>query len=142
MAAECGEVRAENHDPLGRVAELADAFKAHEAQLLAGWRTVLEQHAARGPVALWGAGAKGVTFANLLDPETRRIVCIVDVNPAKQGHWLPGTGHPVVAPSELAARSVRSILLLNPNYREEIDREVARLGLEAQVIDLMSQSPA
>jgi len=120
------------------VPDMATEFNLHETQLQATWSRLLTKQAAKGPVALWGAGAKGVTFANLLDPQASRIACIVDVNPAKQNHFLPGTGHPVVHPAELAGRSVGTILLLNPNYRVEVEKDVAERQIAAEVIDLMS----
>ena len=59
---------------------------------------------ARGGVAGAGApGAKGTTFVNLVDPDARLVTCLVDVNPRKQGRFVAGTGHAVVAPDQLAA---------------------------------------
>jgi hypothetical protein len=70
-------------------------------------------------VALWGAGAKGVTFANLIDSERQDLDCIVDLNPEKQGHYVPGTGHPIVSYRDLCERGVTAAILMNPNYRQE-----------------------
>jgi hypothetical protein len=72
-------------------------------------------------IAIWGAGAKGVTFANLIDPQSQRIACVVDVNPNKQGHFVPGTGHPIVGPMDVQAHGIRTALVLNPNYIYEIE---------------------
>ena len=47
------------------------------------------------------------------------IDCIVDLNPLKQGHFVPGTGHPIVSHHDLLARGVKSAILMNPNYRDE-----------------------
>jgi hypothetical protein len=63
-----------------------------------------------------GASAKGVTSANLIDPERRRIDCIVDLNSSKQGRYVPGTGRPVVSCQDLTARGVTVAILMNPNY--------------------------
>jgi hypothetical protein len=93
------------------------------------------------PVAVWGAGAKGATFAQLVDPDCTRLDCIVDVNPEKQGRWLPGTGHPVVPPEALGSRGVRSVLLMNPNYRQEIQDWLRARRLPIELIDPM-QRPA
>jgi hypothetical protein len=96
---------------------------------------LLGQLAAAGPVVVWGAGAKGVTFCNLADPNARRVTGVVDVNPAKQGHYLPGTGHPILAPS--AAADAAAAVVLNPNYTAEVTDALRRLGSRAAVIDLM-----
>jgi SAM-dependent methyltransferase len=117
---------------------LAEAFSQAERRRVAFWRQELARRAGRGPVAVWGAGAKGVTFCNLVDPEGDRIDCVVDINPAKQGRFIAGTGHPIVGPSELSARGVRSVFVLNPNYVPEITRDLAVRDVPAAVYDLMA----
>jgi hypothetical protein len=69
---------------------------------------------------VWGAGAKGVTFVTSLDPEGRRIQALVDVNPAKQGGFVPVSGHPIVSPDDLDQLGVRRVLVLNPAYLGEV----------------------
>ena len=120
------------------VPALATRFAEHEAECSATWRDRLERLSAARRVVVWGAGAKGVTFANLIDPDRRLIDCVVDINPAKQGKYLPGTGHPIVAPASLVGREV-VLLVLNPNYLREIEQTVARLRLDAEIIDLMNR---
>jgi hypothetical protein len=122
----------------GEQVMLARAFARDEARLLAGWRSRLEGLRARGGVAIWGAGAKGVTLANLADPEARLVDCVVDLNPHKQGHYLPGTGHPIVAPSQLEPRGVKSAILMNPNYRQE---NLTLLRTVGPTVDLVDQEP-
>lgn len=89
----------------------------------------------RGNVALWGAGAKGATLANLIDPGGILIDCVVDVNPNKQGGYIPGTGHPIVAPPALMQRDIKSAILMNPNYRVENVQLLAQADLEIDLID-------
>jgi len=98
---------------------LAEAFTRAESDLRQGWERKVQSLAARERVAVWGAGAKGVTFASMVDPHACWIDCIVDLNPSKQGHFVPGTGHPIVSHRELSAHGVTSAILMNPNYREE-----------------------
>jgi SAM-dependent methyltransferase len=102
-----------------RIVSLAKSFARAEAELERKWRQKIQNLRASGKVALWGAGAKGVTFANMIDPERCWIDCIVDLNPLKQGHFVPGTGHPIVSHTELISRGVTSAILMNPNYRDE-----------------------
>lgn len=104
--------------PRGIVA-LAKAFTGAELGLKRSWEQRIQSLATTEKVALWGAGAKGVTFANLIDPERRWIDSVVDLNPLKQDHFVPGTGHPIVSHTDLAARGVTSAILMNPYYREE-----------------------
>lgn len=104
-----------------RINELAKRFTQKEIELLNQWKVRLQQLAQQGPVVLWGAGAKGVTFANLLDSEYKHIRCIVDVNPNKQGRFLPGTGHPIVNPQSALFDGMCTVIIVNPNYKEEIE---------------------
>lgn len=112
-------------DPGDAVAR-ALAYGAAEVQ----WRTSAAHalQAFEGPVAVWGAGAKGATYASLLDPDHRHIACVVDINPGKQGAFLPMSGHPVVAPEALVALGVRTVVLMNPNYRAEVAASLAALS--------------
>jgi hypothetical protein len=117
----------------GDVRALADGFAAAHETLVAGWKAKLADAAQRGKVGVWGGGAKGVTFANLLDPERAVIDCLIDLNPRKQGKYVPGTGHPIVSYQEAAARGVRTAVLMNPNYRSENLALLAQAGLDIEL---------
>lgn len=114
---------------------LARDYGANEEALRNRWLDRLLELKARGKVALWGAGAKGATFANLVDPDCAIIDCVVDLNPNKQGRYIPGTGHPIVAPAGLPVRCVRSAVLMNPNYRKENLQLLVEAGIELDLID-------
>ncbi len=114
--------------------ERCRAFGAHERELVEQWRGRIQSLASEGGVALWGAGAKGVTFANLIDPERRWIDSVVDLNPRKQGHFVAGTGHPIVHYAALRERGVRNVVLMNPNYEEENRALAAAAGLQVEFI--------
>lgn len=86
------------------------------------------------PVALWGAGAKGVTFAMLTDPNGELIKAIVDINPEKQGCYLPKSGIPIMSPKEAVELGIKTFFVMNPNYAKEINAELASIGSEAKVI--------
>lgn len=116
-----------------RLGDLVTRYRAEEQRRLAAARRRLDDFRERGPVAIWGAGAKGVTFLNLLDPDARAIACAVDINPTKQGRYVPGTGHPIVAPGELGERGIATALVMNPNYAEESRAIVRELGFEVTV---------
>ncbi len=88
--------------------------------------------ALRGKVAVWGAGAKGVTFTNTVDPDGTLVDCVIDINTKKQGGFLPVTAHPIVSPVDAKARGVKSVVIMNPNYRQEIERTIATLDLGFQ----------
>ncbi|HEX2121171.1 MAG TPA: methyltransferase domain-containing protein [Thermoanaerobaculia bacterium] len=114
--------------------ELCRAFGAHERELVASWSERVQALARDGGVALWGAGAKGVTFANLIDPQRRWIDSVVDLNPRKQGRFVAGTGHPIVHYSAIRDRGVRNVILMNPNYERENRALAAAGGLQVEFI--------
>ncbi|MGH8616808.1 MAG: class I SAM-dependent methyltransferase [Burkholderiales bacterium] len=102
---------------------------------LDAWRATIHGHAGQGRIAVWGAGAKGCTFVNLVDPECTAIDCVIDLNPAKQGHFVAGTGHPIVDYHALPARGVQQIVLMNPNYRGENAALLAAAGIHARFLE-------
>jgi 2-polyprenyl-3-methyl-5-hydroxy-6-metoxy-1,4-benzoquinol methylase len=114
---------------------LALNYSAIEKKLCEDWLVRLNELSHIGKVALWGAGAKGATFANLVDPHCTLIECVVDLNPNKQGRFVPGTGHPIVAPSELVHRGVGNAILMNPNYREENLKLLEKSGIKLNLIN-------
>ena len=63
---------------------------------------------------------------------------MVDVNPAKQGKYLSGTGHPIVPPE--AAAGAAAVLVFNPNYLAEIRHRLATLSPLTDVIDPMQEA--
>jgi SAM-dependent methyltransferase len=104
---------------VGKLVKLAHDFEINEEKNIATWKNYLSQVAKSGPIALWGAGAKGVSLANLVDPKRELIDCIIDLNPSKQGAFLPGTGHPITSAVGANLRGVKTAVLTNPNYRTE-----------------------
>jgi hypothetical protein len=61
------------------------------------------------------------------------VSCLTDVNPARHGRFIPGSGHEVVAPEALRARGVTDVLVMNPNYLAEIRARLASLGAELRL---------
>jgi SAM-dependent methyltransferase len=118
----------------GDVPALAAQFALAERRLTGEWEAKVKGLTSRGGVALWGAGAKGVTFANLIDPAREWIECVVDLNPSKQGGYVPGTGHSIISPRELTSYGVKSAILMNPNYREENLALLRESGIDVALI--------
>jgi hypothetical protein len=112
---------------------LVSRFAYRAAAKRAQWADELRRFLASGSVALWGAGAKGITFLNILE-EGAGIDTVVDVNPRKHGKHVPGTGQIITAPASLLERRPRTIIVMNPVYRDEIDRMVGALGVDADVV--------
>lgn len=108
--------------------EFADTF----ASTVSGWQKRLAGLDA-SRVAVWGAGAKGVMFLNLVDPEGR-IGHVVDINPHKRGRHVPGTGQRIVGPADLADAPPQHVIVMNPLFSEEIGAMLRQLGMKAEVL--------
>jgi hypothetical protein len=106
-----------------------DLSKAREA-FVETWR---ERIAGRSAV-VWGAGAKGVTFCSLVDPNRERIAGVIDINPGKQEKYVPVTGHGVHAPSALLELRPELVIIMNPNYRAEISALLREMGIAANIL--------
>jgi SAM-dependent methyltransferase len=119
------------------VLPLIDDFSARCAARMADARTLLDGLAAENQrVVLWGAGAKGVTFLNSLSVLVERIPYVVDINARKQGRYVPGTGQQIIAPEALSGYHPDVVLVMNPNYLEEIHAAVGGMSLSPDVIAL------
>jgi SAM-dependent methyltransferase len=98
---------------------------------LADWR------AAGGAVAVWGMATKGIVFSLLVDPDSTLIDTAVDVNVNKQGAFVPTTGRRIEAPAALQGTRDRplAVVVMNPNYLQEIRGACASLGLRPSFVD-------
>lgn len=121
-------------DDLADLTTEVEAFRARHAADLEAWRRRLGQLAAAGrrPV-LWGAGSKAVAFVTTLGL-TDEVEYVVDINPYKQGKFLPGSGHPVVGPEFLQEYHPEVVVVMNPIYCDEIARQLAELGLHPELV--------
>lgn len=68
----------------------------------------------------YGAPAKGNTLLNYCGVRTDFIDYVVDLNPHKQGLFLPGTRIPVYAPERMRQTKPDYVLILPWNLKEEI----------------------
>ena len=78
-----------------------------------------------GSLAAYGAAAKGATLLNVTGLDSRLIDFVVDVNPHKQGRWVPGARIPIVEPAVLLQRQPDHLLVLAWNYVDEVRRQQA-----------------
>jgi SAM-dependent methyltransferase len=75
-----------------------------------------------GHAAIWGGASKGVIFALLRARAGCPVRMVIDINPAKQDRYLPGTGLKVLSPERAMAQLApgSTIYVMNSNYLEEI----------------------
>jgi len=126
--------RSSSRDAPGEIAELVACYRSREKAVLGDWGDTIAELRTQGAIALWGAGAKGVTSAGLFDPGAELISCVVDLNPTKQGRFVAVTGHPIVAPQDLIEFGVRNVILMNPNYLSEVRLLLAQERVEVSIV--------
>ncbi|MEI2738067.1 MAG: methyltransferase domain-containing protein [Chitinophagaceae bacterium] len=110
------------------IADLADVKKKLEIRDIAPYNVKFKDRieeydgliSSLRNVAIWGAGAKGSTFLNLLDKRNEKVKCVIDINPKKQHRFIGGTGHYIIKPNELAEQAVENVIVMNVNYIDEI----------------------
>ena len=88
--------------------------------------------------AIWGAGGKGSTFLNLLDHGKRKIDYVIDINPVKQSKFISNTGHPIYSPNILSLKPVKHIIIMNSNYRAEIENTIKNEHEHGNSINIIS----
>lgn len=113
---------------------MARTFAEQSDAAVAQWVETVASLRVQGRVAIWGAGAKGATFVDLVDRPRSMIDCVVDINPNKQGHFIPGTGHPIVSPRELVERKIAAAILMNPNYLVENQDLLRRERIQTRLL--------
>lgn len=119
--------------------EIADrllSYASDESARIAAARVFLQRQSADGSATVvWGMATKGVMFALLADPRASLVDVCVDANPNKQGCFVPLTAHPIEAPEVLRTlQRPLTILVMNENYLEEIERACADLSLDATFV--------
>lgn len=86
----------------------------------------VEQHAVRlqqkTKSLVWGGASKGVIFSLYMERAGSKVETVVDINPAKQGKFLPATGIRVLSPENALCRLSKGadIYVMNSNYLNEI----------------------
>lgn len=119
-------------DDLERSRGASAVFGTQVRDLVDRWDVRLAELAQRGPVAMWGAGSKGVSFLSLIaDPGL--VTAIVDLNPHKHGRFTPVGGSPVIGPDALATDTA-VVLVTNPLYVDEVKADLAGRSIGAEVV--------
>lgn len=93
------------------------------------WQTVGKR------VVAWGSGGRAINFLNMIDGATQ-IDRIVDINPARHGGFVSGSGQQIVSPDALPSLQPDVILITNGLYGQEIREHVAALGLNCEFVEI------
>jgi len=116
--------------------DMVGSFPRRLEDKLQAWARRLRGAKEQGKkVVIWGAASKAVALLSTL-PEAAAIRYGVDINPHRQGHFLPGSGLEVVAPGFLVDYRPDMVVIMNPVYQQEVRQELARLGLVSELVTL------
>jgi len=109
------------------------AFSKRYRQFVRQTRQELNRVSGEQRVVIWGAGAKAVTFLNILEVQPDEIESVVDLNPRKWSSYIPGTGQRIVPPGSLRVTRPEVILVMNPAYAPEIKKTLKEMGITARL---------
>ena len=115
---------------------LYSSFGARFAERVAEWRRSINRFRSDNrEVVIWGAGAKGIMFLNLLQVTAGSgIDRVVDINPRKQGHFVPLMRQRIVGPECLLQDPPDLVIVMNPEYEGEVRSMIKGLGIVCDVV--------
>jgi SAM-dependent methyltransferase len=120
-------------DTIAKTGRLLEGFRKHATARRERTEKLLKEELRGGRRAVvWGAGSKGITFLNSL-PAGVDIPFIIDINPGKQGKFVPGSGQQVMGPESLIDYRPDTIFIVNNIYREEIRALLDGLKIAARI---------
>jgi hypothetical protein len=120
-------------DEITELADSVDRFAGRFRLAMEHWASLIATSARENRrIALWGAGAKAVTFLNMV-PGADLIGAIVDSNPRKNGMFVPCTAQRIVSPSELVEYQPHAVILLNDAYEAEVRAALGELTPDASL---------
>ncbi len=103
------------------------------------WQQTIDRLKQEGQhVVIWGSGSKGVAFLSALraDGDDAGIEYAVDINPYRQGFFMPGTGQEIVEPAFLSAYRPEIVIAMNTIYTAEIESDLRRHRVSARVLPI------
>ncbi|MBN8531656.1 MAG: class I SAM-dependent methyltransferase [Alphaproteobacteria bacterium] len=106
-----------------------EGFAGKVKLLCAGLKRFLgyQREAGRHVVA-YGAAAKGNTLLNVCGITAKDIAYVVDKNPHKQGHYLPGSRLPVYGPEKIMETKPHYVVILPWNIADEVRKQMNGIG--------------
>jgi hypothetical protein len=119
---------------LNEMDALVRDFKQGVTASIARWRKlILDAKAAGKKVVIWSALSKAVAFLTTLQVGDA-IEYATDINPQRHGKFLPITGQEIKPPAFLAEYQPDYVILMNPIYVPEVQRDLTRMNVKAKVL--------
>lgn len=85
-------------------------------------------------IYIWGGATKGVLFCHHLNRIKPSVISrtsgVIDINPMKQGKFMPSTHLPIIDVDAFSKNAVGNelVIIMNPNYKQEIEDEIKSRG--------------
>ena len=128
--------RGERHAEVARTWAAIERFQRDADAVIALWgRRVRALKDSQARVVAWGAGQRAVNFLNHFDLQ-HEVAFVVDINPQRQGMFLPRSGYKVESPEHLAEYRPDIVLITNPTYAAEIRAQTHAMGLHPEFLEL------
>jgi len=108
-----------------------DAFSLRAEAAVQRLESQILEQSGGGDWAFWGAGAKGVALVNRLSLVPRFVI---DINPAKQGGVISGSGVSIVGPDDPRLLELQLIAVTNSNYMQEITQTLRERGYRMGIL--------
>lgn len=103
-------------------------FDAKVKRICQGFIDFVEQQELAGKqVAAYGAAAKGNTLLNVCNVTSEQICYVCDLNPAKQGLYLPGSHIPVFSPDKIRETKPDFLVIMPWNLAREITQQMQEI---------------
>lgn len=109
-------------------------FTANIQHKLDHWKQILETFQTLNKrVVVWGSGSKCVSFLTTLNT-VNFIQYVVDINPHRQGKFIPGVGKEIMAPEFLKTYQPDCVIVMNSIYLNEIRKTLNDLGVTTELM--------
>jgi hypothetical protein len=126
----------ELEESLEEIEKEVEYFSTHCRDKLDQWKKRLQEIDADGRRAVvWGSGSKCVSFMTTLGVKDE-IEYVIDINPYRHGKFLPGVGKKIMPPEFLRKYKPDVTIVINPIYRDEIQRMLEDMEITTEVISV------
>jgi SAM-dependent methyltransferase len=123
-----------NEETVEQLSNAVAQFRNNYEATIHRWKKKIQTICETGQRAvIWGSSSKCVAFLKTVGIKDE-IEFVVDINPHRQGKYLPGSGKVIVAPSSLKEYRPDVVIAMNPIYLDEIRSDLHGLGLDPELI--------
>ena len=130
--------RADRKEDMNSLKVGVKAFADSAPKRIEGWQKALKELVKKGQKAtIWGSGSKCVAFLEAVGVADA-TGSIVDINPYRQGKYIPGTGRLILPPSVLVDEKPSLVVVMNPVYEAEIREQIEMMGIRPELATVLT----